>query len=210
MNKFLALIFLAFFLDIANAAPPKPSTAFQEAFKDHTSRVLAGNKDLAPLIADLRQIVLSGDPVAQFMLASLIGSTEPEAAISLLQKSYEGGCAGAAGVLGALVGARNLVEAQSWFIRAANAGDAPSQLVVAGLHERGKGLARSKAAAVAWAKLARSQTYNQGVTMAADEYLANLAPTLTSAEMAEAEQMWAVLQRDHPKQPPYLCGQSAP
>jgi TPR repeat protein len=210
MHKFLALIFLALCLDIANAAPPKPSAAFQEAFERHTRRVLEGNKDIAPLLGDLRQIALSGDPVAQFMLASLIGTTEPEAAISLLQESYKGGCVGAAGTLGALVGAKNLVEAQSWFIRAANEGDGPSQLVVAGLNERGKGFARSKAAAVAWAKLARSQTYNRGVARAADEYLANLEPTPTSAETAEAEQMWALLQRDHPKQPAYLCGQSAP
>ena len=197
------------------AAPPVPSAAFQEAMKNQASRVMSGSKDTAALVNDLRRIVLTGDPVAQFTLAVLLPQTQTEPGISermtLLRTSAKAGCAGSAAILGSLLAQTSPEEGVTWIRRAAEGGDAGSQLFIAGAYKRGaSGMSRNPVAAVAWAMLSRSQAYNKGMLLAIENMLAQMQSSLDKEQMAQADAMFVDLQRKYPKQPFYICGQSIP
>lgn len=194
-----------------SAAPPVPSAAFQQAFKSQTARVISGKTDPTPFIQAIEPIAASGDPVAKFMLATLIMQSEKSRAIGLLRESARGGCMGAAGVLGVLLMPTNPAEARVSFTRAAYGGDVASQMYMAGLNERGDSQTpRNRSAALAWAKQAKLQSFSSGTANAADEFISKLQATLSAEELAKAKELFDALQATYPRQPFYLCGQSLP
>jgi TPR repeat protein len=190
---------------------PLPSGELQQALSAQAQRVQSGTRDTTALVADLRRIAPQGDPVAQFMLATLIATKERDQALALLKKSSAAGCAGAAGMVGAILASNEDREAGEWIMRGAKAGDTGAQLFLAGAYKGGiLGLPQNLVESFAWATVAQNNAPNLSMRQAAANMVGGLLVSTPPDALDGAGTRIATLMNQTPKVSFYLCGFSLP
>jgi hypothetical protein len=212
LKERIFLVLMVLGTGLANAATPQPSIELQRAFLRQAERVKGGSTDVAELIADLQQERISNDPVAKFMLATLILDSQSERAKVLLQESADAGCAGAMGLLGIKMTADSEEIGRLLVLKAARSGDAAAQIAVSAFFERGypPEFLKNEITAISWANLAKRQSYSVGVKNAAMNSIDRLLGKLSKADSVNVATQIEGLKTLYPKIPFYLCGQSAP
>jgi TPR repeat protein len=190
---------------------PLPSPRLQQALSAQTARAQSGTKDVSALIADLRRIAPEGDPVAQFLLATLILNSEKSEAMTLLKKSAAAGCKGAAGALGTILAATDDPEARSWVTSAARDGDTGAQLLLSAAYRDGMfGVSKDPVESFAWATVAQTNAPTPSMRQAAANAVAGLLVGTPADVLDGAGKRAAALSSEIPRQPFYLCGFSLP
>jgi hypothetical protein len=193
------------------AAQVVPSAEVQAVLERQAQRAQRSERGLAAFQQDLRPLAAAGEPVAQFLLGTLLVGPEPDTALAYLTAAAEAGCAGAAGILAARARATETEGGDEWLERAVAGGDAASMLVRATLHWRGDyGFQKSTAEALAWAQLARARSYSRGLTPEIDRMIGALRQAAAPDEAAAAASRLLALDSQYPKTPFYVCGQSVP
>jgi hypothetical protein len=192
----------------ADPKMPTPSAAFRQAFASHTARVQAGKTDPSPFIAELRVIAPTGDAVAQFMLTM---KDDRPGAIALLRKSADGGCEGAAGVLGGALTDSDPAEAKKWLVRAARGGDTGAQLYLSAAYKNGAlGFPRDIVEALAWATVARNNAPTNSMRQVAESTVGRILTETDPGVLASGQSRVVGLMSAIPKKALYLCGYSLP
>lgn len=159
----------------------------------------------------LRQPAASGDPVAQFMLATLLMEQDRQGAMGLMKDSAEKGCAGAAGVLAMYYFSQNSADGEDWLTRAVDGGDAAAMMMRSTLYHRGdRGYAKSLPDALAWAQLAQARSHNRGLSVGLEQFGATLRRDMSDEQISRAAALLLQLEQKHPQRAFYLCGQSTP
>ncbi|HXC59370.1 MAG TPA: hypothetical protein VN645_08635 [Steroidobacteraceae bacterium] len=190
---------------------PVPSAELRQALMAQTTRVQAGKKDVSALLADLRRIASDGDPVAQFLLATLIVSSEKDEAKTLLKKSAAAGCKGAAGALGTVLASTDDPEARTWVMSAARDGDTGAQLLLSAAYQNGMfGMAKDAVESFAWATVAQNNAPTPSMREAAANAVAGLLVGTPADALDGAGKRAAALTSQTPRQAFYLCGFSLP
>jgi len=200
---------------VAAAAPaagnhPLPSAELQQALAAQTTRAQAGNKDLSALSADLRRIA-PRDPVAQFMLATLIATSQRSEALELLRQSAAAGCTGAMGALGTLLATDENPEARDWIQRAAMNGDTGAQIMLSAGYRNGVfGLPQDMVEAFAWATVAQNNAPTFSMRQAAATAVGTLLTSTDPQMLDGATSRIEALMKQVPKLEWHLCGFSLP
>jgi hypothetical protein len=193
------------------AAQVEPSAEVQAALDNQKERAQRRERGLAAFQEELRPLAEAGEPVAQFLLGTMLVGPDPTTAIPYLTASAEAGCAGSSGLLAVYSWATGKGGADEWLERAISGGDAASMFVRATLHMRGdEGFERSTAEALAWAELARARSYSSGLTPEIERMIGALRSGATPDETAAAASKFESLDSQFPKKPFYVCGQSVP
>lgn len=193
------------------AAQVEPSAEVQAALDRQKERAERRERGLEPFREELRPLAEAGEPVAQFLLGTMLVGADPAAAIPYLTASAEDGCAGAAGLLAVYSWASGKGGGDEWLDRAISGGDAASMFVRATLHMRGdQGFEKSTAEALAWAELARARSYSSPLTNGIEGMIGELRSGATPDEAAAAATRFEALDVQFPKRPFYVCGQSVP
>jgi TPR repeat protein len=193
------------------AAQVEPSAEVQAALDRQKERAQRRERGLAPFQEELRPLAEAGEPVAQFLLGTMLVGSDPTTAIPYLTASAERGCAGSAGLLAVYSWATGKGGGDEWLERAIAGGDAASMFVRATLHMRGdEGFEKSPAEALAWVELARARSYSSGLTPEIERMIGALRSGATPDEAATAAARFEALDSQFPKQPFYVCGQSVP
>jgi TPR repeat protein len=195
----------------SSADHPLPSAELQQALTAQAARAQAGSKDLSAFIADLRRIAPHGDPVAQFMLATLIATDHKDEALALLRQSAAAGCTGSMGALGTLLATDEDAAARDWIQRAALKGDTGAQIMLSAGYRNGIfGMQKNMIEAFAWATVAQ----NNAPTFSMRQAAANAVGTLltgTDPQMLDgATSRIEVLMKQVSRQEFHLCGFSLP
>lgn len=213
--KILAVTCLA--MAAINAASPAaqtnplPSAELQKALTAQATRVQSGTKDISALVADLRRIATAGDPVAQFLLATLVMSSEKDEAMTLLKKSAAAGCNGAAGALGTILASTDDPEARAWVTNAARGGDTGAQLLLSAAYRDGMfGLPKDPVESFAWATVAQNNAPTPSMRQAAANAVGGLLTGTPADVLDGAGRRAAALTDQIPRQAFYLCGFSLP
>lgn len=203
---------------VAAAAPAAPaagnhplqSAELQQALASQATRAQAGNKDLSALNADLRRIA-PRDPVAQFMLATLIATSQRSEALELLRQSAAAGCTGAMGALGTLLATDENPEARDWIQRAAMNGDTGSQIMLSAGYRNGVfGLPQDMVEAFAWATVAQNNAPTFSMRQAAATAVGALLTSTDPQMLDGATSRIEALMKQVPKLEWHLCGFSLP
>lgn len=189
---------------------PQPSVELQQALAAQATRAQGGNRDLSALNADLRRIA-SRDPVAQFMLATLIVTTQKSEALELLKKSAAAGCTGAMGALGTILATDENPEARDWIQRAAMNGDTGAQIMLSAGYRSGIfGLPKDMVEAFAWATVAQNNAPTFSMRQAAANAVGTLLTSTDPQMLDGATSRIEVLMKQVPKREFHLCGFSLP
>ena len=193
------------------AAQVEPSADVQAAIDRQKERSQRRERGLAAFQEELRPLAESGEPVAQFLLGTMLVGQDPVSAIPYLTRSAEYGCAGAAGLLAVYSWSSGTGGGDAWLERAISGGDAASMFVRATMHMRGdEGFEKSTAEALAWAELARARSYSSGLTPEIERLIGALRSSATPDDAATAAARFETLASQYPKKPFYVCGQSVP
>ena len=192
--------------------PPPISKELRDVLHAESRRVKSGTKNTALLRLDLQRLSDKGDPVAQFLFAMLFYKDEPRTKKQLLTQSALGGCAGAAGILGAeLLSKGERKDGLMWIDYAAYEGDAAAQTLLADLYLKNEMDADDgKEHAYAWLRLAKRQTYSSTQRAVVFIQLVNLKAALSEEEISHAEIIYRRLEQKIGVMPEHPCGQSAP
>jgi TPR repeat protein len=192
------------------AAQVEPSAEVQAALGRQKERSQRRERGLDAFQGELRPLAEAGDPVAQFLIGTMLVGRDPVTAIPYLTRSAEHGCAGAAGLL-AVYSWSSGKGGGEWLERAVSGGDAASMFVRATLHMRGdRGFEQSTAEALAWAELARARSYSSGLTPEIERMIGALRSAATADDAAAAAARLEALDNHYPRKPFYVCGQSVP
>ena len=193
------------------AAQVQPSAEVQAAIDRQKERSQRRERGLDAFREELRPLAEAGEPVAQFLIGTMLVGPDPVAAIPYLTRSAEYGCAGAAGLLAVYSWSSGTGGGDEWLERAISGGDAASMFVRATMHMRGdEGFEKSTAEALAWAELARARSYSSGLTPEAERLITALRSSATPDDAAAAAARFEALDNQYPKKPFYVCGQSVP
>jgi hypothetical protein len=193
------------------AAQVQPSAEVQAAIDRQKERSQRRERGLDAFREELRPLAEAGEPVAQFLIGTMLVGQDPVSAIPYLTRSAEYGCAGAAGLLAVYSWSSGTGGGDAWLDRAIRGGDAASMFVRATLHMRGdEGFEKSTAEALAWAELARARSYSSGLTPETERLIGALRSAASPDEAAAAAARFEVLDSQYPKKPFYVCGQSVP
>ena len=193
------------------AAQVEPSAEVQAALDRQQERAQRRERGLGPFQEELRPLAEAGEPVAQFLLGTMLVGPDPVTAIPYLTRSAEKGCAGSAGLLAVYSWATGKGGGEEWLERAISGGDAASMFVRATMHVRGdEGFEKSTAEALAWAELARARSYSRGLTPEIERMIDALRSGATPDETTAAATRFEALDGQFPKKPFYVCGQSVP
>jgi hypothetical protein len=192
-------------------AQVEQSAEVKAVLERQAQRAQRRERGLMEFQQELLPLAEGGDPVAQFLLGTMLAGPAPATAIPYLTASAEAGCAGAAGILAAYAWATGAGRGDALLERAISGGDAASMYVRATKHWRGDdGFAKSTAEALAWAQLAHARSYSKGLTPEAERMIEALRSGATPEEAAEAAARFEALETQYPKKPFYVCGQSVP
>jgi len=205
--------FLLLLPTLAHATPatshPVPSEKLKEVLVRQETRVLAGEKDLAPFSADLASLSMQGDPVAEFLLGMFLLESNTDKAISLLKDSAQKGCAGSAGIVGIYLMGIDKKSAKEWLVRAAGSGNSDAQMMISTFYEKGsEGYPKSIEKAIAWAELAQWQSYRDVGIGPLYIHALELREKLSPNQIKSVEMIVSSLKKQYPKQPYYICGQT--
>jgi len=193
------------------AAQVEPSADVQAAIDRQKERSQRRERGLAAFQEELRPLAEAGEPVAQFLLGTMLVGQDPVSAIPYLTRSAEYGCAGAAGLLAVYSWSSGKGGGDEWLERAISGGDAASMFVRATMHMRGdEGFEKSAAEALAWAELARARSYSSGLTPEIERLIGALRSSASPEDVAAASARFDALDSQYPKKPFYVCGQSVP
>ena len=193
------------------AAQVEPSAEVQAAIGRQKERSQRRERGLAAFQEELRPLAEAGEPVAQFLLGTMLVGQDPVAAIPYLTRSAEYGCAGAAGLLAVYSWSSGNGGGDAWLERAISGGDAASMFVRATMHVRGdQGFEKSTAQALAWAELAHARSYSSGLTPEIERMIGALRSSASPDDVAAAAARFEALDSQYPKKPFYVCGQSVP
>jgi hypothetical protein len=207
----VAVVMASVLMPITAPAQVEPSAQLQAVLERQAQRAQRRERGLGAFQQELLPLAESGEPVAQFLLGTMLVGQNPGTAIPYLTASAEAGCAGAAGILASYARATGTGRGDEWLERAIGGGDAASMFVRATMHWRGDdGFTKSTAEALAWAELARARSYSRGLTPETERMIAALRATATPEESAAAEVRFEALDSQYPKKPFYVCGQSVP
>ena len=207
----LAVLGAALVVPSLAAAQVEPSADVQAAIDRQKERSQRRERGLAAFQEELRPLAESGEPVAQFLLGTMLVGQDPVSAIPYLTRSAEYGCAGAAGLLAVYSWSSGTGGGDAWLERAISGGDAASMFVRATMHMRGdEGFEKSTAEALAWAELARARSYSSGLTPEIERLIGALRSSATTDDAAAAAARFETLASQYPKKPFYVCGQSVP
>jgi TPR repeat protein len=192
-------------------ADVQPSEEMKQVMRAQATRVQRGEKSLDEFRNALRQPAESGDPVAQFMLATLLMEQDREGAMKLMTSSAEKGCAGAAGVLAMYSFSQNSLDAEEWLRRAVDGGDAASMMMRSSFYYRGdRGHGRSLSDALAWAQLAKARSHNRGLSVGVEQFIEKLRSEMSDQQISRASVLLPELEQKYPQRAFYVCGQSTP
>jgi TPR repeat protein len=196
----------------AELRAPAPSVGMARALAAQSGRVQAGSRSTVEFIADLRNVASTGDPVAQFLLATtLIAGTDKNQAISLLRSSAKAGCVGAIGALGVALAPNDPDQARQLIMDAATKGDTGSQLTLSSLY-RGGGLGFKKSIpeAYAWATVAQNNAPTLSMRQIAASQTADITVNAVRSDIDRGMSRYLQMYREVRKQDFYLCGFSLP
>jgi hypothetical protein len=187
------------------------SPELQAVLARQAERAQRRERGLAAFQEELFPLAAGGEPVAQFLLGTMLVGPDPGTAIPFLTAAAEAGCAGASGILASYSKAIGTGRGNEWLERAIGGGDAASMYVRAAMHWRGdEGFQKSTAEALAWAELARARSYSKGLTPEIERMIEALRAAATPDEAATAAARFEALDSEYPKKPFYVCGQSVP
>jgi hypothetical protein len=207
----LAILAASSLLAPSIAAQVEPSAEVQAAIDRQKERSQRRERGLAAFQDELRPLAEAGEPVAQFLIGTMLVGRDPVAAIPYLTRSAEYGCAGAAGLLAVYSWSSGQGGGDAWLERAISGGDAASMFVRATMHMRGdEGFEKSTAEALAWAELARARSYSSGLTPEIERLIGALRSSASADDTAAAAARFEALDSQYPKKPFYVCGQSVP
>jgi len=207
----LAVLAASFAVPRIAAAQVEPSAEVQAAIDRQKERSQRRERGLDAFREELRPLAEAGEPVAQFLLGTMLVGRDPVSAIPYLTRSAEYGCAGAAGLLAVYSWSSGKGGGDEWLERAISGGDAASMFVRATMHMRGdEGFEKSTAEALAWAELARARSYSSGLTPEIERMLGALRAAATPDEATAGAARFEALDSQYPKKPYYVCGQSVP
>ncbi|HEY3517043.1 MAG TPA: hypothetical protein VGL98_08340, partial [Gammaproteobacteria bacterium] len=111
------------------AAQVEPSADVQAALDRQKERAQRRERGLGPFQQELRPLAEAGEPVAQFLLGTMLVGPDPTTAIPYLTASAEAGCAGSSGLLAVYSWATGKGGGDEWLDRAISGGDAASMFV---------------------------------------------------------------------------------
>jgi len=192
-------------------AQVEQSAELKAVIARQAERAQRRERGLAAFQEELFPLAAGGEPVAQFLLGTMLVGPDPGTAIPFLTAAAEAGCAGASGILASYSKATGTGRSAEWLERAIGGGDAASMYVRAAMHWRGdEGLQKSTAEALAWAELARARSYSKGLTPEIERMIEALRSAATPDETAAASARFEALDGEYPKKPFYICGQSVP
>lgn len=207
----LAVVAVSFVVPAIATAQVQPSAEVQAAIDRQKERSQRRERGLDAFREELRPLAEAGEPVAQFLLGTMLVGQDPVAAIPFLTRSAEYGCAGAAGLLAVYSWSSGTSGGDGWLERAIGGGDAASMFVRATMHMRGdEGFEKSTAEALAWAELARARSYSSGLTPEIERLIGALRSSASADDAAAAAARFEALDSQYPKKPFYVCGQSVP
>ena len=196
---------------VVASAQVEQSAELKEVLARQAERAQRRERGLTDFQQELLPLAEGGDPVAQFLLGTMLVGASPATAIPYLTASSNAGCAGAAGILAVYSSATGAGRGDELLERAISGGDAASMYLRATKHWRGDdGFAKSTAEALAWAQLAHERSYSKGLTPETERMIAALRTGATPDEIAEAAARFEALDSQYPKKPFYVCGQSVP
>src|SRR5512139_481470 len=176
----LAAVAASFVAPRIAAAQVQPSAEVQAAIDRQKERAQRRERGLDAFREDLQPLAEGGEPVAQFLLGTMLVGQDPVAAVPYLTRSAEYGCAGAAGLLAVYSWSSGTSGGDAWLERAIGGGDAASMFVRATMHVRGdEGFEKSTAEALAWAELARARSYSSGLTPEIERLIGALRSSAT-------------------------------
>jgi hypothetical protein len=209
----------AFCLSLSMAIPalsaepgvPAPSVEMTQALAAQSARVRAGSRGTVELTADLKNVASKGDPVAQFMLATLLLGTDKNHAMSLLRSSADAGCVGAMGALGVALAPTDPDQARQLILNAATKGDTGSQLALSALYRGGTlGYEKSIPDAYAWATVAQNNAPTSSMRQLAANQVADISVSYVQSDIERGVARYLQISRKVRKQNFYLCGFSLP
>jgi hypothetical protein len=208
---YLAIFLACLVVPTIATAQVEQSAELKEVLARQAARAQRRERGLGEFQQELQPLAEAGEPVAQFYLGTMLAGPNPGAAIPYLTASANAGCAGAAGILAVYSWATKTGRGDEWLERAISGGDAASMYVRATKHWRGDdGFTKSTAEALAWAELARARSYSSGLTPEIERMIGVLRAAATPDEVAESAARFEALDRQYPKHPFYVCGQSVP
>jgi len=215
LKKKLTALFLLIITALPATSAPLPTEATQMALEEFSLSNREHKEKIDSFIKALMPEAEAGDPVAKFFLGGIFLSNDSDSyknqAHKLLHESAEGGCAGAAGILGAQLMETDPPASYKWLSQAAEAGDTISMLFLSTVYLNGNSsIQRNEAKALAWAEFAAIQFNSDFMKFTAQQQASRINTSIPESTKLEAEALLAELQVKHPKQEPYLCGQSTP